>query len=412
MLASNNAEQARRAAGAVRAARRRARGAGRRSASPRPRSRTPPSSRTRWPRRATRRARRGGAAIADDSGLCVDALGGAPGVASAHFARARRAVGRPRERSAARRTRQQRAAARAAARRRRPPRALRLHAGGGAPRRRSRAAGRRRPLARRDRSTRRAASGGFGYDPLLFIAGARHDRRRARRRERRTRISHRALAARADARADARGLAPRRVEPDAAHARPVPSRGAGAAAGASPTLARSCARHADLPALPPLSLYVHLPWCLKKCPYCDFNSHECAARRRAAAKRATSTRCAPTSKRRCRFVWGRRVHTHLHRRRHAEPVRAGGDRRLLADDPRPPAARAGLRDHAGSQSRHLRARALPRLSRGRRQRGCRSACRASTTRKLQALGRVHDAAQARAAVDEARRRASTPSTST
>ena len=30
----------------------------------------------------------------------------------------------------------------------------------------------------------------------------------------------------------------------------------------------------SLAALPPLSLYVHLPWCLKKCPYCDFNSHE------------------------------------------------------------------------------------------------------------------------------------------
>ena len=26
--------------------------------------------------------------------------------------------------------------------------------------------------------------------------------------------------------------------------------------------------------LPPLSLYVHIPWCIKKCPYCDFNSHE------------------------------------------------------------------------------------------------------------------------------------------
>jgi oxygen-independent coproporphyrinogen-3 oxidase len=26
-------------------------------------------------------------------------------------------------------------------------------------------------------------------------------------------------------------------------------------------------------ALPPLALYVHIPWCMKKCPYCDFNSH-------------------------------------------------------------------------------------------------------------------------------------------
>ena len=33
-------------------------------------------------------------------------------------------------------------------------------------------------------------------------------------------------------------------------------------------------RPAGLVQLPPLSLYVHLPWCLKKCPYCDFNSHE------------------------------------------------------------------------------------------------------------------------------------------
>jgi len=30
----------------------------------------------------------------------------------------------------------------------------------------------------------------------------------------------------------------------------------------------------NLPAFPPLSIYIHLPWCIKKCPYCDFNSHE------------------------------------------------------------------------------------------------------------------------------------------
>ena len=30
----------------------------------------------------------------------------------------------------------------------------------------------------------------------------------------------------------------------------------------------------SLPTLPPLALYVHYPWCVRKCPYCDFNSHE------------------------------------------------------------------------------------------------------------------------------------------
>jgi putative oxygen-independent coproporphyrinogen III oxidase len=34
------------------------------------------------------------------------------------------------------------------------------------------------------------------------------------------------------------------------------------------------ANRVALEVLPPLALYVHIPWCVRKCPYCDFNSHE------------------------------------------------------------------------------------------------------------------------------------------
>ena len=63
----------------------------------------------------------------------------------------------------------------------------------------------------------------------------------------------------------------------------------------------------QLTVLPPLSLYIHLPWCLKKCPYCDFNSHamrvdELPEQRYIEALMADLEAALP-------LVWGRTVHS-------------------------------------------------------------------------------------------------------
>lgn len=69
----------------------------------------------------------------------------------------------------------------------------------------------------------------------------------------------------------------------------------------------------NLTSLPPLSLYIHFPWCIKKCPYCDFNSHQVKnaqggpnsgfdeARYLQCLREDLSAQLAS--------VWGRRVHS-------------------------------------------------------------------------------------------------------
>lgn len=59
-----------------------------------------------------------------------------------------------------------------------------------------------------------------------------------------------------------------------------------------------------LTSLPPLALYVHVPWCVRKCPYCDFNSHEAKGtvpeEQYLAALRADLEQALP-------LIWGRQV---------------------------------------------------------------------------------------------------------
>ena len=67
---------------------------------------------------------------------------------------------------------------------------------------------------------------------------------------------------------------------------------------------------AGLKALPPLSLYVHIPWCVRKCPYCDFNSHEVRGTSRGEAPEEDYVQALIADlELALPQIWGRRVYS-------------------------------------------------------------------------------------------------------
>jgi oxygen-independent coproporphyrinogen-3 oxidase len=66
------------------------------------------------------------------------------------------------------------------------------------------------------------------------------------------------------------------------------------------------ARQVRFAALPPLALYVHIPWCVRKCPYCDFNSHEHGGNLPEQQYLQALNRDLEAS---LSLVWGRRIHS-------------------------------------------------------------------------------------------------------
>lgn len=57
---------------------------------------------------------------------------------------------------------------------------------------------------------------------------------------------------------------------------------------------------------PPLSLYIHIPWCVRKCPYCDFNSHEA---KQAIPEDAYVDALIQDLEQATPLIWGRKIHS-------------------------------------------------------------------------------------------------------
>ena len=150
----------------------------------------------------------------------------------------------------------------------------------------------------------------------------------------------------------------------------------------------------NLTALPPLALYIHWPWCVRKCPYCDFNSHESKEpipeQAYVDALRADLEQSLP-------LIWGRKIHTVFIGGGTPSLMSAAGLDRLMSDIrtllPLDLDAEITMEANPGTfeaeKFKSFRASGINRLSIG---------IQSFNSRHLQALGRIHDAEEAIRAV--------------
>lgn len=145
---------------------------------------------------------------------------------------------------------------------------------------------------------------------------------------------------------------------------------------------------------PPLSLYIHLPWCVKKCPYCDFNSHAAQGVPEAAyidALLADLERALPD-------IWGRRIHTVFFGGGTPSLFSADGIDRILTGvrtlTQLMPGAEITLEANPGTveiaKFRGFREAGVTRVSLG---------IQSFDPQHLKALGRIHDDTEARRAAE-------------
>ena len=152
---------------------------------------------------------------------------------------------------------------------------------------------------------------------------------------------------------------------------------------------------------PPLSLYVHVPWCLRKCPYCDFNSYGLEPGQEVPERSYVSALCADLEST-LPSVWGRSVLTVFLGGGTPSLLSGAAIERLLSDVrarlPLSAEVEITLEANPGTLEAgrfcQYRRAGVNRLSIG---------VQSFDDEKLRALGRVHDGAQAARAIEAAQR---------